>query len=550
MKAFSQSKLFLTIACLSAAVLLTGCFETKDEFTLNPDGSGKVVHESSFQSMNMNLSGEEDDPEVALKSAVTKLIEESKGVEAWRDVSYKRLDDGRLYFKGTAYFRNLSQLDIPNQTMLEFNWNASPNGGVLTLRTNKGGSATGNVQVKKKDVDLASLTPEERAKKIKEERGKFQQMKPMMAGIMGAMKHEVIFHLPGKLAGSSNFTKDATGALTLTFEGAKLLEAMEKLVNDDSWFEKNINNVGMTEQPPMGDELVNEMMFGSKAPVRAAVSGANKPAFDYAAEVAAARKEFAEIKKQLGASPVTVAPPAAGGELKSVKVVGAQFVFESDMKQQFRPFNHEEGYALALMVELPGRVLEVTDKSGLDTAIADDGSSLLPDSDFKRRFSFPKLSKDGTAVLLEATLELPGPNVKGLKELSGHVQYRVASSTKEMDLGFAEFKPDVKGSELGAEIKSIKEGWKKDGTMEMELKLNVSKEALKAVYLVVDGAREELNRRGYSGWANNYTFTYESKTGFPANGRVVAEIYDSLQPYDVTFKLENISLMGAPVGAK
>ncbi len=29
-------------------VVLTGCFDTKEEYTLNPDGSGKVVVESRF----------------------------------------------------------------------------------------------------------------------------------------------------------------------------------------------------------------------------------------------------------------------------------------------------------------------------------------------------------------------------------------------------------------------------------------------------------------------------------------------------------------------
>ena len=56
----------------------------------------------------------------------------------------------------------------------------------------------------------------------------------------------------------------------------------------------------------------------------------------------------------------------------------------------------------------------MTDKSGLDTAIADDGSDLLQDSEWKRRFSFPQLSTDKAAVVLEAELKVPGPGVKGL----------------------------------------------------------------------------------------------------------------------------------------
>jgi len=535
---------------LSALLLLTGCFETKDEYTLNPDGSGKVVHECTYQNMNLNFSGGEADPQEALKSAVLKVLEASKGIEAWRDVSYRQLDDGRLYFKGTAYFRNLSRLDIPNQTMLEFDWTASPGGGVLTLRTNKGGGPVEGVRVKQEKVDLAKLAPEERAKKIKEERGKFQQMKPMMAGVMGAMKHEVILHLPGKVVASANFTKEPSGALALNFEGTRLLEAMDKLVNDDAWLEKNINSVGVTEPLPMDDAVVNEMVFGSREPVRAVVSEARQPVFDYAAELAAAKQAFAGIKEQLGASPVEVAPPAQGGDLKALKIVGVQFVLASDSKQEMRPFNQDEGCTVALLAELPGRVLALTDESGLDSAIADDGSDLLPESKYNRGFRFPKLSKDGTEALLEAGLKLPAPGVKGFRELSGHLQYQVAGSTKEIDLGFTELQAGGHGSELGAEIQSIKEGWHNDGSKQMDLKLKISKEALKAVYLVVGETKTELERRGYGGWGDSYTFTYECKTGFPAKGRLKVEIYDSLQPYDVQFKLENVSLLGKSLDQK
>ena len=219
------------------------------------------------------------------------------------------------------------------------------------------------------------------------------------------------------------------------------------------------------------DEEVNALLFGTKAPVRATVSSLEAVQFNYDTELAAAKKEFAKIQKRLGTSPVTVAPPAKGGTLKGLKVVGVKLVSESDKKREIRPFNDDASYTLALLAELPGSVLAITDKSGLDTAIADDGSDLLQESEWKRRFSFPKLSADKAAALLEAELKAPGPGVKGLKELSGHLQYSVAGGTKEIDLGFTELTAKAKGTELGAQIESIEEGWKKDGSQQMQLKL-------------------------------------------------------------------------------
>jgi hypothetical protein len=46
---------------------------------------------------------------------------------------------------------------------------------------------------------------------------------------------------------------------------------------------------------------------------------------------------------------------------------------------------------------------------------------------------------------------------------------------------------------------------------------------------------------------NTDTFTYESKTAFPADGKLIAEVYDQLQTFTTKFKLEHISLLGAPL---
>jgi hypothetical protein len=536
-------------ACLGALTLLTGCFETKGEFTVNPDGSGKVVHECTFQ--EVKLGNDTEPTEDSLKEAIGKVITEAKGVEAWRDVSYKRLDDGRLFFKGTAYFTNLNTLDIPNQTMLEFDWKKAGASAVLTLRTNKSEKKEG-FQVKKEAVDWSKLTPDERAKKLKEERAKFQQAKGMMGAFMGSMKHETIFHLPGKVGESLNFTKDASGALRLQFEGAKLLAAMEKLIADDAWATKNYGSLGGQEKPMM-DDAVNELVFGSKAPVRATLSG-GQPLFNYATEVALAKKEMAQLRQKLGvgSAVVTVAAPAQGGALRGVKVVGARWISKLDRKEDdFRPFFHEPGYTLVLQADFPGSILAVTSSSIATKATADDGSDLLPNQDRIRWTSDVKLSADQGSALIEVELKLPAPGVKGLRELSGTIEYQVAGGTQQVDLGFTNLQANARGAELGAQIKSIKPGWRNDGSQQLELKLNHPKNGLKAVYLKLDATNlSKLAQRGYSSGGNSYTYTFDHTGPIPANGRLVVEIYEQLQTFTAPFKLENISLLGTPLNTK
>ena len=523
------------LAALGFAFLLSACYETKQEFTLNPDGSGKVLHECSFQ--NVNLSNENDTSPEALQAAIAKTIKESKGVDAWTDVSFKRLDDDRMWFRGTAYFKKIEDLEIPNQSMLQFAW-----------KNQGGGKADLTLNLKKSDnpkpkPDTAKLTPEERTKKIKDERAKFKQSKPMFAAMLGNLKQTVSFKLPGKVESHSNFKPNASGALGLTFEGSKMIDALEKLMADDAWLDKN--GFDAQNSPALDNEL-GGLLFGEKAPVKASLSGASAPLFNYATEVTAALKGTEALQKRLGA--VSIAPPAKGEALKSIKVVGVRMVSAVDKKLDVRPFNYDESYTLAVLAELPGSVLDVTDKSSITSATTSDGTSLLKgERDWDRRLGFPKLSADKASVMFDIELKLPLAAAKGIKEISGTLQYRVAGSAKEVDLGLKSFKAGTKGTALGASIEEIKEGWSKDGSQDMELKLNLDPDSLKSAFLVVNGAKTEIKRSGYSSSGGITTFTFGSKTAFPEKGSIVVELYDKVQTFDVPFKIENLSLLGMPM---
>jgi len=525
------------ISCLLASalvLLLSSCYETKQEFTLNPDGSGKVIHECSFQNV-VSLNNEDPASAEALQAAIARIINDSKGVDAWTDVSFKRLEDGRIWFRGTAYFKKLEELKIPNQSMIELAWK-NQGGGRAEL-----GLGYKKAEKTKPKQDRSKLSAAQRADLVRGERAKFQQTKPMLSAALGAMKQTVSVTLPGKLESSSNFKASAIGTLGLTFEGTKFIEAIEKLAADDAWMEKN--GFDTQEAPELDDEL-SGLLFGEKVPVKAVVSGATKPLFDYAAEVAAALKGAEALQKQLG---VSIAPPAKGDALKSIKVVGVRMAAKLDKKLDLRPFNDDEGYTLAVLAELPGSVLNITDKSKVTQAIASDGSSLLKgDSDWDHRLSFPNLSADKSSVLFDVNLKLPGASVKVIKEVSGTLQYRVAGASKEIDLGLKSLQVGSKGAELGASIEVIKEGWQKDGSQNMELKLRLKPDDLKAAFLVVDGTKTELKRSGYSSSGGITTFTFGHKAAFPQTASIVVEIHDNLKTFDTPFKIENITLLGTP----
>lgn len=514
----------VVLGCL----FLNSCFEVAQEFTLNPDGTGKVVIESAFPNISMNGDAEQSDE--ALKKAVSEFIKNTKGVEVWRDVTYSWADDGRIEFKGTAYFSDIAKLDFHNQGTMVFGWSADGGTGELTADFKKSDNPG-----KPKEV---AKDPEARKKEMLAERQKFQQSKPMLSGFMTGLKHKAMFILPGNSGDTVNFKEEAGGKLGIEVTGEKLLEAMEKLLGDDKWLMANSFD---PQQGPSDIESMSEVLFGEKGAVKAGRTGLGEPLFDYAAEVAAARENFAKLQEEFTGP---IAPPAAGEAMKSLAIVGVQMSEEVDEKIGLRPFNSEPGLSLCFLGEFPGSVLAVSEIM-LETAVGSDGSDLLPETEWDRKAGFPRLSETNTAVMFELKLEMPKPEVKSFRKLSGNIQYTVSGGEKEMDLGFSALKTGEKGKEFEAEIVEIKDGWKKDGSKEIEINLALDSDTVKSLVLVDGAKRKELEKNGHSSFGNGpTTFTFESEDGFPETAKLLVLMHDGIKIFDVPFKMENISLQG------
>jgi hypothetical protein len=139
---------------------------------------------------------------------------------------------------------------------------------------------------------------------VKEEQARYREQKPMMATFMSKIRIDLTFLLPGAVEESNNLKKIEHG-VQLVIEGQKLFDVADKIMNDDEAVAALIRAGKGTEEPP---ENFNELMFGSKGPIMARVSGDLKPQFDYAAEVAQAKANQDAMLKKLG---VEIKPPAS-----------------------------------------------------------------------------------------------------------------------------------------------------------------------------------------------------------------------------------------------
>jgi hypothetical protein len=539
---------FAQTVCLFAAVLLAGCFESTDEFTLNPDGSGKVVHQCRFE--EVDLFGNESKPEDALNGTARKIIQNSKGVEAWRDVSIKREDDGRIYFRGTAYFRRLDDFEIPNQTFLAFSWVRQAD-GTRVLSQNKKAVNRPDAFLKDKESDASTDSPAELVAKVRGQRAKWRTMKPMLDSTFGKMKHELIFHLPGKISKVSNFQTGADGGVRIKVEGTKFLAAIDKVLNDDELLKKIEG--GSPEQLATNRQAIEDdlqaIMFGQKGPVEVQTVPGAKPLFDYAAEVQAAAADFAKLQTELHTGVVAVSA-VADGRLKSVEVRGVRLIRITDDKRgprPFGPFAVTSGCTLSLLAEFSSPVLGVTGESALDAIVADDGTSLLPNSVADRKIGSVTLSSDRTAVVFEVKTQFPNDATRGLKTVSGHLKYSAETGARRVDLGFKRLESGATGSELGAEIKSMSQNIY--GTQQIELKLNIPQETFKTAFVVVNGARTPLTKSIIYGSDQSCTLTLTSKWLMPTNSSIEIEFVGEVCNFDAPFVLHDVPLLSGRMEA-
>jgi hypothetical protein len=354
------------------------------------------------------------------------------------------------------------------------------------------------------------------------------------------------FRLPGELGTTRCFSKGGDATATLKMEGQKMLDVFDALLTDDEFAKGILRKRGELTGDDMDDAII-EKLFGEGPPVLASTTGALKAQFDYTSEVAAAKAAFPAMVKKLGL-PLKrpVAPPAKGGEFKSLKVAGIQVVYAEDEDHNMRPFHSQVGITLVIMGVLPGSVMSIKEGK-LESALTDTKEELLPEREWDRKLSFPRLSKDKTRVLFDVRLQLPSRLATKLESVTGSLTYLVAGELKTVDLGIGRFAAGVKGTEYGARIKEMgKDDWR-DGWQKLSLELQLDREAVKEVkFYDAAGNQLEVSGSGSFSTGGSVTFNFGIKGAFPQGGKIVVDVHDQLKAFVVPFKLENIDLPKRP----
>ena len=275
-----KTSLMLALAGLVASLSLCGCFKSKSDFTVNPDGSGKVTVEMQ---VTLPQTGAAIDANEESHKAAQNIVMMSEGVTAWKDVIFSGDKDGKMTIKVTAYFKDISKFKLAGEDT-SVRWKPVADGAVQMEFA---------VEMGKEPVpaEPPKLTEEEITQKIAQARAVFNQQLPRLSEAFKDMRMEWSFTLPGAPDKTVNFEKvaDRPNSVRLVIEGPKLLDGIKALVNDDAYLRAKIV-AGKDPSGPPDPEVLNEKLFGTKGPITVTFKPGDKPLFDFAAESEAAKK--------------------------------------------------------------------------------------------------------------------------------------------------------------------------------------------------------------------------------------------------------------------
>jgi len=518
-----------------ASALLTGCFDTKEEITLNPDGSGKVLIESTFTPLTLFQTLNPEQRVEGLTNTIRQLFEKSEGVDAWRDVSFRQLDDGRIFIRGTAYFPDLSKFKMGARLLGEFS---------------VGTDAVGNMIISSHSARSASPYPLQKtnepvtAESIQRERAQFRAALPMLQATAGEMKLDAIIHVPGTIRRASNFQTVNSNTLRLRFDGKKRLEAAESVVFETSLDEKRIAGEKLTAS----ENNLNEILFGQNGPVLAVIKPQGTPLFDYAKEVAEAQRLFPEFARQLRPeSPPQEPPkPAVDGQPAILKAIGIEWFGEDSPTQRYRPSgNWRRGYKIHLKAELSGNVQRV-DKVLFTRAVTLEGLDLLLPYQNSNSTASPSTSKDGSSVAFQANLLAPPADSQGITEVSGVLECAGMSSNRTVELISGRLRAGTKGTEFDTQIDSFDP--RMSGMDRLSIRTRLKPDQIRSIRVMGDaGQLSNLEQRGHTILGDIHVITYVSRIQIPHTGKIVADVLTGEQTLRIPFALTNVTLLGQPL---
>ncbi len=238
---------YLLIITLPLIFTIGGCIDGVAVLSMNNDGSGKVTFEGLFDYPAYCAVTNTDcvAAQPFFLGQIKKMLT-SGGFAAWDEVSWKLLDGGKYYFKGTAYFKDINKTDffigsIKSNLRIVFNAGREP---VLELKY------------------LPDDTIPEN-----------QQMESLPPALFTSLSINLVINLPADIEEAQNFELLDRQTAMFVIQGTDCAKAAAR---------------GRLSE-----------YFRNKGEIKLVLASAGRDLFDYKSQVRYAKKEFEKILNKI-----------------------------------------------------------------------------------------------------------------------------------------------------------------------------------------------------------------------------------------------------------
>lgn len=292
-----RTRLFSALLAAILGVAFAGCLESDENYTLNPDGRGKVVIAATISDPASMFGADDDDkpdPKEKVDAFVRDILESSTGVETWKDISCRVLPDDKIEFKGTAYFRDLNELKIHQVSSSNtFIRQENPDGTWSIVLKQDPKEEQENMSAPE------NLSEEEITARVDSMRSQYEVGRSMMGPILEGIKQRYVFTVPATPSEYSTFTRLPKGGYEYVMSGRKVLALMDSIASSDAFWRQAVISGESSGISPDRQKELTRMMFGEGGIPMLKVKG-GKELFNYDAEVKAARKKYPVLLKKFG----------------------------------------------------------------------------------------------------------------------------------------------------------------------------------------------------------------------------------------------------------
>lgn len=350
-----RTEYLLLLLLLLPLSLIAGCIQGQASLLLNPDGSGSIKFEGLYDPHCCRDNP--TDVSQTFQSFIEQIkntLAESEGIEAWNDVDWRALDNGKFYFKGQAFFKSINDVNIHLGNIkgnLKVSYQRNENQNCIlelkSLKTEPNYTAS--------DKRLA-----ERYKIFCGDVGR----------MVGKLQLSILINLPSNVQKLNGFDKIDSRIVQFVIDGKQLSLLFQSIKSQGQYELAEKCNF----QP--GEYVNNELLplwLASQKPLWIYFADSNEFLFNYDKQVSEAKKDYSRIleKIELTAKETEKNMPVPGKGVEEPNVPPNSKTDNNDINVRLRAglaFEAKDKYGDA--AEIYSKIIEVnqTDEEHLSQA--------------------------------------------------------------------------------------------------------------------------------------------------------------------------------------